>query len=345
MLMYNNVKTTKRYGFISTLIIVISAISLFYEIISAFPFIVNFSIAVFMLLFFLIYNNKPKKLYSDLYMKYIYYMFGVPYFIFIIYIFRSINLQYTIILLFTILSIIPYICLIIVYNIKLHIKKLKNSYVFNDSFLFNNKLTEFYNQKFKNILKNVKILIYTYDGNKNSKGIYTKNFLEKHFIYIDLKIFNILDEDEKDAVILHEIGHILHKNHTKPFLFSLLIFSLIFAVSSMLYFSITINYLLVIPNIGHLIFNIIIFAILIISIIFLKYNKKIILYITELGQKKADYFVLNYIKSEYLTSALRKITNHSIYINPEYETFFEKYFGIRANNIEHVTHIIIRRYK
>ncbi len=337
---YNNIKTTKRNTFISTLIIFISALSLFDEIISAFPFMINFILALFMLGAFMLYKNRDINFQGNLSIKYVYYMFGVPYFIFLIHVFRSIDISYILIFIFIILSTMPYICSIILSNTwKLYRKRSEGDYTFND------ELTAIYNKRFEHILKNLKIQIYTFRGNENSRGIFTKNFMNKHSIYIDVKLFNMLDENEKDGILLHEIGHIFHKNYIAILVSFLIVFSLIFSVSSMLYFSATLNYLFDVSRTNRLIFNIFIFNGLIISIIFIKYSRKVDIYITESGQQKADYFALKYIRAEYLTSALRKITDYQEYMHPEYETFFEKYLGIRSNNIEKRAHIIIRRFK
>jgi len=331
---------TKRNTFILTLIIFGSAISLFYQIISAFPFIINFFLAFFMLILFMLYKNRDKNFPSNQFKKYEYYMLGLPYFIFLIYIFRSIKMQYTLIFAFVILSIIPYISSIILFNTwKLLKKRSEGNYTLNQ------ELTDFYNKKFENILKNFKIKIYTCNDNNESIGIFTKNFINKHFIYINLSIFNILNEEEKDAILLHEIGHIFHRNYIANLLSIIISFSLIFSVSSMLYFSITLNHLFVLSSMNRIIFNIFIFIGLIASIVFIRYSNKIGIYINELNQQKADYFALEYTRPKCLTSALRKIINYQESIYPEYETFFEKYLGIRSNNIEKRTHIIIRRFK
>ena len=298
----------------------------------------NFLLALLMLALFLIFRNMFKNLRGNLFIKYKYYMFGVPYFIFLIHTFRHINVSYTLILLFSILSITPYICFIMLYNTK----TLRGS---QKKYTFDEQLTDFYTKKFEYILKNIKILIYSYNGDENLNGIFTKNLWNKHRIYLNLRIFDMFNEDEKDAVILHELGHIFHKNYLAITVSSIIAFSLVFAVSAMLYFSVTLNYLFNLSRVGRLIFNIFILIGIIISVFLIKYNRKIINYITEFDQKQADYFSLKYIKPEYLTSALRKLTDYREYMHPEYESFFEKYFGIRSHNIERATHIIIRKYK
>ncbi len=203
-------------------------------------------------------------------------------------------------------------------------------------------MTETYNQKFKEVIKNKTMLIYTYNGDKESGGIYTRNHLNKHFIYIDFKVFNMLEDDEKDAAMLHEIGHIMHKNYIKILTIIMIVFSLIFAISSLIYFSINSARLF---SIHGLIFNIIIFILMIISIINVKYFKKILYSAINKGEKKADYFALNYIKPESLKTTLAKLYSYSEYNQPEYYLFLEKYFNIRSSNINNVTHIIIKRYK
>ncbi len=110
--------TTKKGSVVFFIFILFSAIFLLYEIISALPFIVNFFGSVLMLGSFIIFNIKSNNKVPYIYGRFLYYMLGVPYFIFLIYLFRGINIYYMFIFFYTILLITPFILLIMVYSIK-----------------------------------------------------------------------------------------------------------------------------------------------------------------------------------------------------------------------------------
>jgi len=305
---------------------VIGIIGLTYENINAFPFIVNLLIALSGLILMVIHdvyrNNHhvdPSTIASSRY-----------YFSIILVIYMIVSIQYLssysryyVDLFFLILF------LTFLYTLFFTTAKgIMNRKIYT----LNDELTIYYNKKFEDLLMPTKIKIFTYNGDKSFPAPIYGNLLTKH-IYIDNKAWNILDDNEKDAVILHEIGHLFnHKNNVyKSIIGTIINLVLVYTLSIMVYFSVELNEIFSNFTTVFIIFNAILLIILFISWINYKKLKKYYRIYFDIGELHADIYAMDNISNKYsVKSALIKLFN---YLQAVFHGNIENYMK-RLNNID-----------
>ena len=152
------------------------------------------------------------------------------------------------------------------------------------------------------------ILMFEKSGKRG--GAWVNGILRKK-ICIDRTFWNTISEDERDALLLHEIGHIENNSYALPFIYSIAVSSInAFVYTNLVYFAINLVTLeTALTSVINIIYNVILLLSTVVATLIDLRLKKLGLKINGSYQIKADRFALEHMdgNSEAVISMIKKL--------------------------------------
>jgi Zn-dependent protease with chaperone function len=313
---FSRMKGNSRFDLLIYFISVTSGlISFTFETLKQAPFYFNFALASFSISVFMLY-----KYFNPIYVKKVDNLslfmnknrflneFGVIAFLVVPWI-QFVRLEnFPIVKEYLITFIVVWLTLTVAITISatLHLKNISPE--INHGVEDRNVMTSFF-ERYPGVTKNIpKILMFEKSGKRG--GAWVSGILRKK-ICIDRTFWNTISEDERDALLLHEIGHIVNNSYGLPVTYSVAVSSInAYVYTNLVYFAINIDALETASlPVFSIIYNVMLLLTTLVAVLIVLKIKKFGLKINRSYQMKADRFALEHMNgnSEAVISMIKKL--------------------------------------